>query len=102
MTIDARCMDLIDVVRVGEVYPLPTTRSASAILRDVVQHGLDYPSHGHNCIDMDQFIRELRNQVTSSVLAWTPEADNSSELWEFRMNAATRVKYVVQASMRYL
>lgn len=49
-------------------------RSLEEILSDVVQHGKDNPNHGFNCTCMDQFIREVRDQV-KSVIADTPGRD---------------------------
>lgn len=81
-------------------YNLPTTRSAGEIARDAVQHGVDYPTHGVDCACMDGLIRELRAQMTSCIPAWIPE--EGSDLWERRFDAASRVKYLLQAAGRNL
>jgi hypothetical protein len=86
----------------GWAYDLPTTRSAAEIMRGAVQHGEDNPTHGTDCVCMDNLIRELRAQITSSIPAYTEDMDNQPEMRDHRYKALSRVKYLMMAAGRNL
>ena len=58
------------MTRVWDVSFIPTRRLLADILADVVQHGLDYPSHGTGCICMDELPPgRIRLQVSKAAPA---------------------------------
>lgn len=83
-------------------YDLPTTRSATDIMREAAQHGVDFPGHGTDCVCMDELIRELRAQVSAVIPAYTEEMDHQPEDWKSRYNTLSRVQYILLAAGRNL
>lgn len=73
------------------------TRTLAAILADVVQHGKDNPTHGTNCACLDKYIREVRAQIAGQV-----PSSESEPNWERRIDARSRIKYVLNVAARYL
>lgn len=72
-------------------------RSFADILQDAVRHGLDNPTHGTNCTCMDRLIRELRSDVRLVVPSSAVQPD-----WEKRVDARSRVAYILRAATRDL
>jgi hypothetical protein len=80
---------------------IPSRRPLFEILADVVQHGVDSPTHGVDCACMDKFIRELRIHVhratppyVSTETISDPEA--RAVLYRSHVDAVSRMGYIFQ------
>jgi hypothetical protein len=76
------------------------------ILRRVIRHGVDKPSHGTGCVCMDAFSTEIRRHITAA-LGVKPiteddyERETSDDRYA-RFNAEARVRYVLEMAVRSL
>lgn len=77
--------------------PADRTRTLVEILDDAVAHGVHNPKHGTNCACMDKLIRELKRQILTVIPTSGTEPD-----WEKRVDAGSRVRYVLNSATRYL
>lgn len=93
---DATHLNLVDVPVVWDVSFIPSTRLLADILADVVQHGVDNPSHGTGCVCMDQYAREIRLQVSKAI---PPDGRTTAEDWaegvHERIEAKARIRHVL-------
>lgn len=74
---------------------IPSERPLYAILADVVQHGVDSPSHGVDCVCMDAYAYEIRRHV-ARVLPERAilEVDRDQDMRS--MNAGWRIAHVMR------
>lgn len=93
------------VVQVTPTYDMsyiPSNRSLSEILQDVVNHGLDEPRHGSDCICMDQYVRELRLHVSKAMPPDTNYEEMSDNDRSARLAARARITGVLHRLWRNL
>lgn len=81
---------------------VPSRRTLKEILDDVVRHGRNYPTHGANCICMDEYIREVRAHVNAAAPPLATVPDNRREEWAQAFNARMRISHVLQTVRRVL
>lgn len=93
---DATHLHLVDVPVVWDVSFIPSTRTLADILTEVVQHGVDNPSHGTGCVCMDKYVREVRLQVSKVI---PPDGRTTEEDWAVgvheRLEAKARIRHVL-------
>ena len=98
---DATHFNLIDVPVVWDVSFTPSRRLLSDILADVVRHGEEHPTHGINCICMDEYSREVRLQLSKAI---PPDGRTTDTDWaqpiQKRLNAKARIQYVLGMVLR--
>jgi hypothetical protein len=82
---------------------IPSTRTLTEIIREAVQHGVDFPTHGEDCVCMDRLIREVRLQVTAA-LPIRPSLDGyvSTEEWSRDFSARTRARIILERGGRHV
>jgi hypothetical protein len=92
---------IVSVPVVWDVSFIPSTRLLVDILADVVDHGHQHPSHGINCICMDQYAREIRLQLSKAIPpdGRTTDTDWAAPIQE-RLNAKARIRYVLDMVLR--
>ena len=87
---------LVEVPIVWDVSFIPSTRLLADILKDVVDHGQRHPTHGINCICMDEYSREIRLQVSKAI---PPDGRTTDTDWaqpiQERLNAKARIRHVL-------
>jgi hypothetical protein len=81
---------------------IPSTRTLTEIIREAVQHGVDFPTHGEDCSCMDNLVREVRLQVNAALPIKDLEAYTSSEKWEKRFSAQMRAKLILNRAGTHL
>lgn len=92
---------------------MPSERPLYAILGDAIQHGVDNPKHGTDCVCMDAVVWELRrhiDRVLPEVERHTIEIPDCPEptihlnpqQWEANMKARQRIHGLLHALMRSL
>lgn len=95
---DARGVVSIDIGDSFFYVPLPSTRPLQVILRDVVQHGVDFPHHEHNCSCMDQYSQEISGQVFSAL----PVSMNKDRIPYQSLDDRSRISWVLSMIGRKL
>lgn len=80
---------------------IPSHRTLSEILAEAVKHGVDYPTHGSDCSCQDNLVREIRQHVRKNIPEWREDM-TSSEGWERRMDALSRVRSILNMVARGL
>jgi hypothetical protein len=80
---------------------VPSRRTLSEVLLEAVNHGTAHPNHGTDCICMDDLIREVRAHAFRVI----PEryfTSTKDDNWERRIDALSRVGYILHAVVRGL
>lgn len=94
---------LIQVPVVWDVSFIPSRRTLSEILEDVVTHGQNNPEHGISCVCMDKAAREIRLQASKAI---PPDGRVKDTDWaepiQDRLNAKARIRYVLMMVERNL
>lgn len=57
----------IQVDHSGDYGMIPSRRPLYAVLEDIIQHGVENPTHGTNCACMDRFSYELHAHVSRAL-----------------------------------
>lgn len=99
-------LDLIKIEPTWDYMMIPSERPLYAILGDVVQHGVDHPTHGFNCSCLDEYVYEVRRHVHRALpgdqyyLAedWDGSfyQERTRESREARMRADNRIAHVLR------
>jgi hypothetical protein len=82
---------------------IPPDRPLWAILVDVVAHDDEFPTHGTDCVCMDQFAYEVRRHIgralpaTDDVATWT-----NTEKWSKAFGQRMRIRHVLRMAGRDL
>jgi hypothetical protein len=63
MALERATSPLIKVSTSWQYCMIPTNRPVWHLLQEVVRHGQQFPTHGPDCVCMDEFIRQMRISV---------------------------------------
>lgn len=88
--IDARQVSRVVLDHTHDYRWIPSDRPLWAILEDIVQHGIDNPKHGIDCVCMDQYSYELKRHVSKAL----PVAEERD--WESTYDARFRIQHVLR------
>ena len=91
-------MNAVEIPASYDYSIMPTTRPLSVILEDVVQHGVDNPTHGTDCACLDQYIREVRTQISKAV---PPDRGVTDDV-HLRLDGRFRIAHVLRCAARDL
>lgn len=97
--------NFVEVQPTWDYLMIPSERPLHAILADIVQHGVDYPTHGVDCSCMDRFSYEVKAHV-NRVLPELEHRDTGQwatlETRDARMKAGWRIQHVLNMVTRTL
>ena len=81
---------------------IPSARPLWDILADVVQHGVEWPSHGIDCVCMDKFSYEIKHHILRATPKRTEDTYQNTDEWESHYRARMRIKHVLRMASNIL
>jgi hypothetical protein len=81
---------------------VPSTRPLWEVLQDAAQHGIDFPTHGIDCVCMDKLSYELKHHILRALPERTGDTYINSKEWEDHFNARMRIKHVLRLASNIL
>ena len=80
----------------------PPERGLLEVVREVIKHQEDHPSHGINCSCMDSRIWEIRRMIMPLVPDFPEDDAEYNQTYRDISDTRARVKYVITAALRTL
>jgi hypothetical protein len=94
---------LIQVEHTWDMCYIPSERPLYAILVDVVQHGVDFPTHGSDCVCMDAFSYEVHRHVARALgPGRNLETYTDPVAWQKCFDARMRIKHILRMASNRL
>jgi hypothetical protein len=88
----------VDIEPTYDYSLVPTNRPLWAIVQDMTDHAREFPTHGASCVCMDDFAREIKQQISRGL----PPDNGEAEDVHWRVNARHRVAYVLGMVERWV
>lgn len=86
----------------GDYRQLPLDLPLWQILEAVARHERESPTHGTDCICMDQYAREIRKHIYRAVPDSGPMGKHSEEIWQHQFKVRQRIAHVLRMASREL